>query len=82
MALVAPKIQKEMEAAIYAALQVNFAKEAAADPSSYQKQAAAIAKGVATVLIKALQTEAQVLPGIATAGSPVAQVTTAPGKIF
>jgi hypothetical protein len=82
MALVIPAIQKEMEAAIAAALTSQFAKEGTADPASHQKIAAAVAQGVTQVLIKALQTQAQVLPGIATAGSPAAQVTVAPGMIF
>ena len=82
MALVIPAIQKEMEAAIAAALTTQFATEAGADPSSHQKTAAAIAQGVTQVLIKALQTQAQVLPGIATAGSPAAQVSVSPGMIF
>lgn len=82
MALIAPKIQKELEAALLSALTQQFAKEAAADPSSHKKQATAIAQAVATVLIKAIQTEAEVLPGISTAGSPAAQVSVSPGKIF
>ena len=82
MALVIPKIQKEMEAAITAALTSEFAQEAGADTRSHKRIAAAIAKGVTQVLIKALQTEAQVLPGIATAGSVAAQISVSPGKIF
>ena len=78
MALVIPAIQKEMEAAIAAALTTQFSKEGPADPSSHQKTAAAIAQGVTQVLIKALTTQAQVLPGIPTGGGP----TTAPGVIF
>lgn len=56
MALVIPKIQKEMEAAITAALTSEFAQEAGADTRSHKRIAAAIAKGVTQVLIKALQT--------------------------
>lgn len=82
MALVIPTIQKEMEAAISAALTTQFAKEGSADPTSHQKMAAAIAQGVTQVLIKAIQTQAEVLPGIATAGSPAAQTSVSPGKIF
>ncbi len=82
MALVAAKIKKEMEAAIAAALTKEFAKEAGADPTSHKRTAAAVAEGVCTILIKALQTEAEVLPGIATAGSPAAQTSVSPGKIF
>lgn len=82
MALVAPKIKQDMEAAIMAALTKEFAKEGGADPSSHKKLAAAIAEGVAMIIVKALQTEAEVLPGIATAGSPAAQTSVSPGKIF
>lgn len=82
MALIIPKITKELEAAILAALVTEFKAEAGADPSSHQKMAKAIAKGVADVLIKAIQSEAEVLPGIQTAGSPASQVSISPGKIF
>lgn len=82
MALVIPAIQKEMEAAIMAALMTEFSKEGAADPTSHKRTAAAIAKGVTQVLIKAIQTQAQVLPGIATAGSPPAHTSVSPGMIF
>lgn len=82
MALAASVIQKEMEAAITAALKSAFSKENAADPSTHNKMAAAIAKGVTQTIIKHLTTSAEVLPGIATAGSPASQVTTTPGKIF
>jgi hypothetical protein len=82
MALIVPKITKELEAAILGELSTAFGKEAAADPSAHQKIASAVAKAVAKVLIAALQGEAEVLPGIATAGSPASQVTVAPGKIF
>ena len=82
MALVIPTIQKEMEAAISAALTTQFAKESSADPAAHQKMAAAIAQGVTQVLIKAIQTQAEVLPGIATAGSPAAHTSVSPGKIF
>ena len=58
MPLVIPAIQKEMEAAITAALITQFAKEGAADPASHKKVAAAVAQGVTTVLIKAILTTA------------------------
>jgi hypothetical protein len=82
MPLVAPAIEKEMEAAILSALTAAFATEATADPSSHRKIAGAVAKGVTTVLVKAIQTQAEVLPGIATAGTPAAQTSVSPGKIF
>jgi hypothetical protein len=82
MALVAPLIQKEMEAAILSSLTRVYASEAAADPASYQKMAEAIAEGVTQTLIKAIQTQAQVLPGIATVGAPNAHISVTPGQIF
>lgn len=82
MALVAATIQKQMEAAIMTALTTQHAESASADPTSYQKTAAAIAEGVTTVLITALQTQAQVLPGISTAGSQSSQTSVTPGVIF
>lgn len=82
MPLIAAKIKKEMEAAIMAALTSEFAAEGGADPSSHKKIAAGVAAGVAEVLVKALTTEAQVLPGIPTAGSPAAQTSVGPGKIM
>lgn len=81
MALVAPKLKKDLETALVSALTREFAKEGGADPASHKKLAAAISD-IALVIVKALQTEAEVLPGIATAGSPAAQTSVSPGKIF
>jgi len=81
MALVVAKIQKDLEAAIMAALKTQLGKEGGADPSSHQKMAAAIAEGVSKVIVTALLTDAEVLPGIGTAGSPAAQTSVTPGKI-
>jgi hypothetical protein len=82
MALVVPKITKDLEAAILNELKSVFGKEGDADPSSHQKIASAVAIGVAKVLIMALQSDAEVVPGQVTAGSPASQVTTTVGKIF
>lgn len=82
MALIVPKITKDLEAAILNELGSVFGEEAGADPSSHQKLASAVAKAVAKVLIMALQQDAEVSAGIPTAGSPSSQVTTATGKIF
>jgi hypothetical protein len=82
MPLIAPAIQKQMEAQLLSAFMLQFPTEAAADPTSYARQAAAIAMGVTLTLIPAIQTQANVLPGIATAGSPAAQVSVSPGFIF
>jgi len=54
MPLVLPKIQKEMEAALLAAFLREYAAEAAADPTSYVRQAKAIAEGVSQVLVSAM----------------------------
>lgn len=58
MPLVLPKIQKEMEAALITAFLREFAKEAASDPTSYQRQAKAIAEGVSQILVSALLNDA------------------------
>lgn len=71
MPLIPAAIQQELELALFAAFLKEFAKEAAADPTSYQRQAKAIAEGVAQVLIKAITTQA-----IVTGGG-----TLGPGKI-
>lgn len=82
MPLVAAKIQKDLEAALTAALKTQFSKEGTADATSHKKMAAAIAEGVAKVIVDALQKDATVVSGIPTAGSAAAQATTKPGKIF
>lgn len=81
MALVSAKIKKDAEAALLAAFTKEFGKEASADPKSHAKMAAVIAE-VAVVLVKAIQTEAEVIPGIGTAGSPAAQTSVTIGKIL
>lgn len=81
MALVAPALKQKLEQAILAGLQREFAKEAAVDPTTYKRMAAAISD-IATVLVTAITTEAEVLPGIGTAGSPPAHTSVTPGKIL
>ena len=81
MPLVEAKIKKELETAIIGALTKEFAKEGGADMSSHKRIAAAVAAGVAKILVQTLQVDAEVMPGIPTAGSPAAQVSVAPGKI-
>ena len=84
MPLIAPVIQQKLELAIIAELTASFG--ASADPKtvtdSHKKIAAAVAKAVAQVIVTELTTNAQVLPGIPTAGSPAAQTTVGPGKIL
>lgn len=82
MALIGAKLKQDMEAAILGALTKAYPTESIADPSSHKKLAGAIAEGVALILVIALQTEAEVLPGIATVGAPNAHVSVTPGKIF
>ena len=78
MPLVAPAIQLKLELEIVNALTSSFA---GGDAASHKKLAKAIAAAVAKVIVEELTTNALVLPGIPTAGSPAAQVTVAPGKI-
>lgn len=82
MAMVIPAIQKELEAELISALTQEFAGEASADPTSHKRIASAVSKAVAKVLINAIQSQAEVLPGISSAGSPGAVTSVSPGKIF
>ena len=63
MPLIPSKIKQDMELALTAAFLKEFAKEAASDPTSYQRQAKAIAEGVSQILVQALLTEAVVTGG-------------------
>lgn len=46
------------------------------------KQLKALCTGIANAIVPHLLTMAQVAPGIPTAGSPAAQLTTAPGALM
>ncbi len=83
MPLVAPIIEKKLLAEITTALTSSFGAgaDAASAADSHKKLAEAIAKAVAKVIVEELTTNAQVLPGIPTAGSPAAQTSVGPGKI-
>lgn len=81
MPMVPSKLKQDIEAILVSALTRELAAEAGADPSSHKKLAAAISD-IAIPIVTMLLTEAQVAPGIPTAGSPAAQVTTAPGKLL
>jgi primase-polymerase (primpol)-like protein len=83
MPLVIPKIKKQVEAAVMAAYQREFGDFATTSKSarSSWKKNAKIAADIAEVIIKAITTDAEVAPGIPTAGGPAAQATSAPGKI-
>jgi hypothetical protein len=63
MPLVLPKIQKEMEASILAAMLTEFAAESGADPTSHARMAKAIAQGVSQILVSALLADAVVVGG-------------------
>ena len=80
MPLVAPKLKKKMEATLLSAFIREFGPEAAADPTSHKKMAAAISD-VALDIVAAILTEAEVAPGIPLAGSLGGGATTGPGKI-
>ena len=84
MALDPQSMKKKMEAILIAAFTREFASEAGINTqaaASHKRHAAAISD-LALVIVEELLTVAQVAPGIATAGSPSAQVTVAPGKII
>ena len=82
MALVIPALQKKLEAALLSSFTKEFSSEAGADPTSHKRMASAISEAVAKVIVQALQSEAEVLPGISSAGSPGAVTSVSPGKIF
>lgn len=88
MPMVAAKLQKDLETAIYNALEKEFKEEGKknkAAKDAWQRQAVALSS-IAEVIVQFLMTDAQVAPGIpvTTAGSPAAQAgaTTAPGKLM
>lgn len=83
MPLVEPVIKQKLSAAIQQELSAAFGAgaDAASGASSHKKMADAIAAAVAKVIVAELTTNAQVLPGIPTAGSPAAQTSVGPGKI-
>lgn len=84
MAIVAAKLKEMIKTRIYNSLKKNFAadgKNNKAADASWKKQAEAIAE-IAEDICLFLQTDVQVAPGIPTAGSPAAHVTTAPGKLI
>jgi hypothetical protein len=81
-------LKSKMKETIYNGLKAQFGS-AAGQGSSYtpiadehwQKMAEAIS-GIAMDIIMEITQNAQVTPGIPTAGSPVSQVSVAPGKII
>jgi hypothetical protein len=83
MPLVAPIIEKKLSTEIQAELKKAFGAGADAESgaASHKKMADAIAAAVAKVIVAEITTNASVLPGIPTAGSPAAQTSVGPGKI-
>ncbi len=88
MPLVGPAIKQQAEAQLLTAFAREFKDVYAANPGAaadHKKMAAAISDIILTI-VTAIQTQAQVAPGIpvATAGSPAAQTgaTVAPGMIL
>lgn len=80
-------LKSKMKETIYNGLKAQFSGEtgqgdgytSVADPM-WEKMAEAIS-GIATDIVMEIVQNAQVNPGIPTAGSPVAQTTVAPGTI-
>lgn len=80
-------LKSKMKETIYNGLKAQFSGEtgqgtnytAAADPM-WEKMAEAIS-GIAADIIMEITQNAQVMPGIPTAGGPASQATVAPGKI-
>lgn len=80
-------LKSKMKATIYNGLKAQFSGETgqgtnytpAADPM-WEKMAEAIS-GIAADIIMEITSNAQVMPGIPTAGGPTNQATVAPGKI-
>jgi len=80
-------LKAKMKQTIYNGLKKEFSSSAAmgtdytsvAD-AQWEKMANAIS-GIAADIIMEITTNAMVLPGIPTAGSPASQVTVAPGQI-
>ncbi len=84
MPLVPDVIAMKVESQVKSMLQKQF-KGADKDNPDAEKswdKLAKIAAETAKIIIESILTDAQVAPGIPTAGSPTAQVTTGPGKII
>jgi hypothetical protein len=86
MAMAPAALKSKMKATIYNGLKAAFSGETGkasgfpeADPM-WEKLAEAIS-GIAIDIVMEIVSNAQVLPGIPTAGGPVSQATVAPGKI-
>jgi hypothetical protein len=81
-------LKSKMKETIYNGLKAQFGGDAAQGTNytpvadaQWQKMAEAIS-GIAADIIMEITSNAQVLPGIPTAGGPTNQATVAPGKIL
>lgn len=71
------------ESALAASMYAMVTAEIGAPPNpEASKQLKALCSGIAKAIVPHIVSMAQVAPGIPTAGSPVAQATTAPGTII
>ena len=80
MPLVGPALKAKFKDSIMAGLKKEFGGTGDHEPS-WEKIASAISE-IAVDIVDAMHNDAQVAPGIPTAGSPAAQVTVGPGKIL
>ena len=88
MPLVLPVVQAQLVNAIKEQLKASYAADNATASAytpeaeaAHIKLATAIGMAVGQVIVQQLQTQAIVLPGIATAGSPASHVSVTPGRI-
>jgi tRNA A37 threonylcarbamoyltransferase TsaD len=88
MAMQPSALKSKMKETIYNGLKAQFGSSASKGKNynpvadeQWQKLAEAIS-GIAADIIMEIVQNAQVLPGIPTAGSPAAQTSVAPGKIM
>lgn len=88
MAMAPAALKSKMKETIYNGLKAQFGSAAAQGEQyssiadeQWQKMAEAIS-GIAADIVMEITNNAQVLPGIPTAGGPTNQATVAPGKIL
>lgn len=88
MAMVPAGLKSKMKDTIYNGLKAQFGSSAGTGQAytpiadeQWQKMAEAIS-GIAADIVMEITQNAQVLPGIPTAGGPTSQTTVAPGKIL
>lgn len=82
--MVAKTLEAALMATILSELDSAFSEEGKVNKKSsenHKKMADALAKAISKEVVKFLQTQVQVAPGIPSAGNAAAMVTTAPGKL-